>query len=160
MHGRSHNQAGDQSSVEDCINVLDFIGGVTLCSASDNSGPYVIRVGRVPVATFGLVITHNPDEKPDPKLQLQQTQAAEIALLAFKLVRQRISSALTDPSQLREMVRAACRHARLSFLASRRQQATHSSSNAGIRNSYTSHKPGFVSTSPVRSRPVTYRPYT
>jgi len=160
MNLSPHNQVCDQSSVEDCINVLDFIGGVTLCSGSASHGPYVIRVGRVPVATFGLVISHNPDEKPDPKLQLLQAQAEEIALLAFKLVRQRISSALTDPSQLREMVRAACRHARLSFLASRRQQATKSNSNSSVRNSYTTHKPGFASASPVRARPVPYRPYS
>lgn len=160
MHVRPHNQVGDQSSVEDCINVLDFIGGVTLCSASDNSGPYVIRVGKVPVATFGLILFPHQDEKPDPNLQLLQGHAAEIALLAFKLVRQRISSALTDPSQLREMVRAACKHARLSFMTSRRQQAVKANSHSGIRNSYLAHKPGLAAASPVRAKPVHYRPYS
>lgn len=159
MKHLSDNQVYVPSTVEECIHVVDFIGGVTLCSGHADSGPFVIRVGKVPVATFGMDLTPPRDQKPDPNQELLQTQAAKIALLAFKLVRQRISTAANDPSQLREMVRSVCKHARLSFLASHRQQTAKSNNHSGMHNSYASHKPGLAPAIPSRVRSVHYRPY-
>lgn len=105
--------------IEDCTTLVDSDGTIALLAHSTDLGPFVIRVGNIPVGTFGFSSIES-EKKIDATRQLLDAHALDVAMIAFRMIRQK-QHLYDDPARLRDMARAACKHARVSFLTSNRQ---------------------------------------
>lgn len=107
-------------TTEDCQTILQAQHSVSLSCYSENGGPYVIRVGLVPVGAFGFCLEREIHGPISSQTQLINDHALEVAQIAFKLIMQKLNPD-EDPSRTRQMARLACRHARFNFLTMVRQ---------------------------------------
>lgn len=112
----------EHAGMEDCNTIIEAEGVASLLAYSIDSGPYLILIGNIPVGAFGLNLTDDSSVKPSDTQQLLDAHAYDVALMAFDLIRHKLSQS-NDPGKLREMARAACRHAKLRFLTTQRMNA-------------------------------------
>ncbi|MFT3882142.1 MAG: hypothetical protein QM703_21125 [Gemmatales bacterium] len=115
------------AGMEDCNTIIEAEGAASLLAYWIDSGPYLILIGNIPVGAFGLNLTDDSITRPSDTQQLLDAHAYDVALIAFEMIRARLSES-NDPARLREMARAACRHARLRFLTTQRMNAVMSKS--------------------------------
>jgi hypothetical protein len=95
-------------SLTDCKYVLACYRQLQLLGNSPHSGPYILKVGRVPVGSFGF----NQDTAPlafvDVPGHYQQMVSLGMAYRAFQLAKEQYPST-DDPVEAREAGRAAAR---------------------------------------------------
>lgn len=97
-------------SPQDCNTLIRSFGSVRLFGASDNAGPYVIRVGGVIVGAFGFTRDGEASDFVDVCSHHQQLTAFHLAKVAFHAIEDAADT--SDPSVLRQIARAACRASR------------------------------------------------
>lgn len=112
----------EYAGIEDCNTIIESEGAACLLAYSPDSGPYLILIDNIPVGAFGLNLTDDSTTSLSDTQQLLDAHAYDVALIAFDMIRPKLNVS-NDPSKLREMARAACRHAKLRFLTTHRMNA-------------------------------------
>ena len=97
----------------DCKYVLASYRQLQLVGCSPHSGPYVLRVGRVPVGSFGFDQDNSPLAFVDVPGHYQQMVSLGMAYRAFQIAKEQYPGT-DDPVEAREAGRAAARYMRQS----------------------------------------------
>ncbi len=109
----------EHPGLEDCETIIDSEGIVSLMAYAYDTGPYIIKIGNIPIGVFGFNMTAESRAYNDQSKELLNKHAFDIATIAFDLIQQKVNPG-DDLGRIREMARAACRHAKLRFIMSRR----------------------------------------
>lgn len=96
-------------TAHDCNTLVRSFGAVRLLAASDNAGPYAIRVGSVIVGAFGFDRSGESSDFVDESAHQQQLTAFHIAKVAFHAIEEAvIDGGVSDPAAIRKIGRRAC----------------------------------------------------
>lgn len=101
-------------TIDDCECIVVTLGAIQLLAFSKHTGPYVIRVGKVPVGAFGYDSSNMPIEGITSPRHPVQLESLEMACSAFELIRQQTMKALST-SELREIARNVYRDVRMAY---------------------------------------------